>query len=247
MSTDLVTQRVSDLARAPREHDGQRVVTLADVDSLHGRKKGTARDTFRRVKRRLTEGRHFFRVERARGSNPLARGSGGDMVLVTEAGYLLLVKPLNDDVSWQVQERLVESYFRARDVARALDSSDAVVVSRTDLNRMHADAEQSARVQVRMARWLKQHVSQSARDLNRWRGIGSSARALALEDPDQVRIPGVEFRAVVADLSAHATPEARALDAPEDVDLVALLSNLVTQAVGSALPAALDRALARKG
>lgn len=33
-------------------------------------------------------------------------------VVVTELGYLLLTKPFNDDLAWQVQEQLVEAYFR---------------------------------------------------------------------------------------------------------------------------------------
>lgn len=240
MSADLVTRRVADLLRAPHEHDGQRVVTLAEVDRVHGRKKGTARSTFRRIKHRLTDGVHFFRVERASVSETRARGSGGDRVLLTERGYLLLVKPFNDDASWHVQERLVESYFRLRPVAQG----DEVLVSRADLNRLHAEAEDGARRQVRLLQWLKGHVSQGARDMGMWRRLGSSGRALALEDPEQVRIPGVEWRAVVADLSAS-IPEPRAVET--DADLPGLLAQLVGQAVAATLPAALDRALAARG
>ena len=164
------------------------------------------------------------------------------MVLLTERGYLLLVKPLNDDVSWQVQERLVESYFRLRAVARG----DEVLVSRAALEQAHRDAEQAARFTVRIARGLKAEVSAHARGLNAWKGLGPTAKSLAMEDPDQVRIPGVAFHAVVADLTAAASPAARASRANEDLDLPGLLAQLVGQAVAAALPGAVQRALATR-
>ncbi|MDU6416631.1 MAG: ORF6N domain-containing protein, partial [Mixta calida] len=36
----------------------------------------------------------------------------GDVTLVFEFGYLMLVKPFKDDLSWQVQRELVNAYFR---------------------------------------------------------------------------------------------------------------------------------------
>ncbi|KMV68684.1 toxin Bro [bacteria symbiont BFo2 of Frankliniella occidentalis] len=33
-------------------------------------------------------------------------------IVITEMGYLLLVKPFTDELSWQIQEQLVEAYFR---------------------------------------------------------------------------------------------------------------------------------------
>lgn len=37
------------------------------------------------------------------------------VTLFTEAGYLMLVKPFNDDLSWKVQRRLVNAYFKAKE------------------------------------------------------------------------------------------------------------------------------------
>lgn len=33
-------------------------------------------------------------------------------LVITEMGYLLLVKPFTDELSWQIQEQLIEAYFR---------------------------------------------------------------------------------------------------------------------------------------
>lgn len=98
------------------EYQGQRVVTFAMVDEAHQRPKGTASATFRRNRHRFIQGRHFFepssdviRRMSLQGvfPNKTARG-----VLITEMGYLLLVKPFQDDLSWLIQEELVNAYFR---------------------------------------------------------------------------------------------------------------------------------------
>lgn len=90
--------------------------TLAMMDQVHGRPEGTARRTFNANKERLVEGRHYFQV----GSDEIRRNNPGaipdalrrdDVVLLTERGYLVLVKSFTDDLAWQVQEQLVDGYF----------------------------------------------------------------------------------------------------------------------------------------
>ena len=44
-----------------------------------------------------------------RGGNP-----DNKMVLLTETGYLMLVKSFTDDLAWEVQRKLVKSYFRGQ-------------------------------------------------------------------------------------------------------------------------------------
>ena len=40
-----------------------------------------------------------------------------EVVLLTESGYLMAVKTFKDELSWSVQRRLVNTYFKAREVA----------------------------------------------------------------------------------------------------------------------------------
>lgn len=42
-------------------------------------------------------------------------GFHGDITLITESGYLMLVKSFTDDLAWDVQRQLVNSYFRNQD------------------------------------------------------------------------------------------------------------------------------------
>ncbi|MEJ5128183.1 ORF6N domain-containing protein [Comamonas sp. MYb21] len=103
------------------EYRGQRVATLAQIDEVHARPEGTARRTFNEHKHRLVEGEDFYEVT----ADEIRTQSLGDAfaprtakgILVTESGYLMLVKSFTDDLAWQVQRQLVTGYFRAQEVA----------------------------------------------------------------------------------------------------------------------------------
>ena len=43
-----------------------------------------------------------------------------DKVLITEQGYLMLVKSFTDDLAWKVQRELVNGYFRVRELVTDL-------------------------------------------------------------------------------------------------------------------------------
>ncbi|WP_234262560.1 ORF6N domain-containing protein [Klebsiella aerogenes] len=109
------------------EYQGERVVTFSMVDKVHQRPKDTARTAFKRNRRRFIDGEDYFIVQASQVNwditDDLDRGikhPGKKMnsyirskiTLLTESGYLLLVKSLNDDLAWQVQRQLVSAYFR---------------------------------------------------------------------------------------------------------------------------------------
>lgn len=110
-----------------REYAGQRVVTFKDIDTVHQRPTGTARNAFRRNKQRFEEGKHYFvlKTDEDIGENPNVRLTyirnivvpNRGITVLTERGYLMLVKAFTDDLSWQVQDRLVEVYFNAKEAA----------------------------------------------------------------------------------------------------------------------------------
>lgn len=103
-----------------KEYDGRRVVTLKDIDTVHGRPSGTAKRNFQKHKDRFIEGEDFFFVEQQNEIRTLgiSRPQGGtpeSVILLTETGYLMLVKSFTDDLAWQVQRALINSYFRQRE------------------------------------------------------------------------------------------------------------------------------------
>lgn len=102
-----------------KKYNGQRVVTFKDIDLVHNRADGTAGRNFRANRKHFIEGEDFFsitpndfqsdEIRRFGISSP----KGG--IVVTESGYLMLVKSFTDDLSWNVQRQLVKSYFRGKD------------------------------------------------------------------------------------------------------------------------------------
>ena len=97
-----------------KEYQGQRVVTMKEIDAVHQRPEGTAERNFRANEKRFIEGTDFFRVSKSqsdeiRGLEIPNRG----LTLITESGYLMLVKSFTDDLAWAVQRQLVNVYFRA--------------------------------------------------------------------------------------------------------------------------------------
>ncbi|HDR2790556.1 TPA: ORF6N domain-containing protein, partial [Enterobacter asburiae] len=96
------------------EYRGQRVVTLAMIDEVHQRPDGTAGRNFRENKSRLIEGEDYFElgsdeIRRHLPDGTFSKFAASGIVLV-ESGYLMLVKSFTDDLAWQVQRELVNSY-----------------------------------------------------------------------------------------------------------------------------------------
>lgn len=102
-----------------REYNGQRVVTFKDIDEVHQRPKGTAKRNFTRNKKHFIENEDYFVVTREDvGTNFVPTYGFNEKapsgILVTETGYLMLVKSLRDDLSWDVQRQLVKAYFKVK-------------------------------------------------------------------------------------------------------------------------------------
>lgn len=99
-----------------KEFQGQRVVTLRDVDNLHQRTSGTARRTFASQKKHFIEGEDYFVRNTYEAFAEYSIKAPNGLVLLTESGYLLLVKTFTDDLAWQVQRQLVKAYFKAKEL-----------------------------------------------------------------------------------------------------------------------------------
>lgn len=100
-----------------KEYKGQRVVTFKDIDAVHKRPEGTARKRFNDNKKNFIEHTDFFKItpsefRTAIGDMDLRQQN--DVTLITESGYLMLVKSFTDDLAWKVQRQLVGSYFHVR-------------------------------------------------------------------------------------------------------------------------------------
>lgn len=108
-------------APAVKVWNGQRVVTFKDIDEVHQRPKGTAQRNFKKNRKHFILNEDYFELTRKEfGANfvPNTEKMEGNpnlkVFLFTETGYLMLVKSFRDDLSWNVQRQLVNSYFKMK-------------------------------------------------------------------------------------------------------------------------------------
>lgn len=97
---------------AVKEFRGQRVVTFKDIDAVHERPEGTARKRFNDNKKHFILGEDYFVRNTDEAKKEFCITAPNGLVLMTEQGYLMLVKSFTDDLSWKVQRQLVSSYFK---------------------------------------------------------------------------------------------------------------------------------------
>lgn len=126
MATQHNTIEVGGVSLSPIEYRGQRVVTLAMIDKVHGRPKDTASRNFNKNRTRFLLAEDYFEIDQPGEIRRvgLAREDGstpGKVILITETGYLMLVKSFRDDLAWTVQRMLVKAYFKVRASAEALE------------------------------------------------------------------------------------------------------------------------------
>jgi|SRR5690625_268062 len=106
-----------------KEYKGQRVVTFSEIDDLHERPEYTASRNFGQNKKHFIEGEDYFRLsnKEIQSTNIVDYNSPKGLTLLTESGYLMLVKSFQDDLAWAVQRQLVKSYFREK--SNSLDTT----------------------------------------------------------------------------------------------------------------------------
>ena len=128
---------INDVELPIKEYQGQKVVTLKEVDAVHNRPEGTARRNFNTNKGHLIEGTDYFKIT----PNEFRTAFGGmdqrqsnDVTLLTESGYLMLVKSFNDNLAWTVQRQLVNTYFQTtpeqrRKAAKQTKSAEEIAIA----------------------------------------------------------------------------------------------------------------------
>ncbi|WP_164555210.1 ORF6N domain-containing protein [Paracoccus haematequi] len=143
---NLPVVQIADTQVQQIAYKGEPVVTFAMVDEIHQRADGTAGRNFRENRDRFDEGRDFIRISadeiRRHKIMEISSKAHGDVVLLTERGYLKLVKPMQDDRAWEVQGEMIDCYFKVKN-AEPLDRP----IMSTALSR-------EARLQFKQSLWL---------------------------------------------------------------------------------------------
>lgn len=99
-----------------KEYEGKRVITFKDIDAVHNRPEGTSRRNFNTNKKHFIEGEDYFVRNSYEAKNEFEIIAPNGLVLISESGYLMLAKSLTDDLSWDVQRKLVKDYFTVKEV-----------------------------------------------------------------------------------------------------------------------------------
>ena len=170
---ELQTQTITDcviintMPLAIKEYNNRRVVTFKDVDTLHQRPNGTARKRFNDNKSRFIEGEDYFKVcaseFRTRKIANISSKAQEDITLITESGYLMLVKSLTDDLAWKVQRELVNTYFRAKDMFTVFQTFSQTLLNKissleTEMADMKLALETQKPIQPNFWLW-KNHIA----------------------------------------------------------------------------------------
>lgn len=145
-----------------KEWKGQRVVTFKDVDDLHDRTMGAARKTFNSHRDQFVEGEDYFVLNTDEAFKHFGVKAPNGLILLTESGYLMVVKPFTDDLAWQVQRQLVKSYFKAK-AAIATTQEDILIYALQSQKEMKAEI-QRLRLVVDNEIFLTEHQKASVQD-----------------------------------------------------------------------------------
>lgn len=136
-----------------KEYKGQRAVTFKDIDMAHGRPEGTAHRNFKANRDYFIEEEDYFKVcadeIRLHKIMDISPKTHGDIILITESGYLMIVKSLTDKLSWSVQRELVKTYFRSREMLTYYnDALVKILANQEEMKKRQNDFEEYIRREI---------------------------------------------------------------------------------------------------
>lgn len=103
MNNEQSTVIINNTELLVKDYSNQRVITFKDIDLVHERPSGTARKRFNDNKKHFIEGEDFLKITPSefRTAFGIAMDSRqqNDITLITESGYLMLVKSFTDDLA----------------------------------------------------------------------------------------------------------------------------------------------------
>ncbi len=113
-----------------REYEGVRVVLGQDVAKVHQVQPESINKLFYRNKKHFVENVDYFKLRDKKAIYsicPYASKNVTKVNVYTESGYLMLVKTLTDDLSWQVQRLLVNNYFKVQEIKKVYAQKKPIV------------------------------------------------------------------------------------------------------------------------
>lgn len=117
--------KVNNYEMMVKEYNDQRVVTTKDIAKAHKKTVKAVNQQLERNKHRLIENEDYFVVSREKAKvtdcdleKYFNSNAQKEIYLFTETGYMMLVKTFSDNLSWEVQRQLVNTYFKMKDLSK---------------------------------------------------------------------------------------------------------------------------------
>ena len=111
----------------PKEYENQRVVTMWDISEIHKKDMNDIKQTFQRNRNRFILNEDYFCIkkdEKLKPQNVVFKElwdfapAMRELILLTEKGYFKIIKSFKDDLSWDIYEIMIESYFILKKVQK---------------------------------------------------------------------------------------------------------------------------------
>ncbi len=115
METSVI--KINDKELEIKEWNKERVISVYDISNLHNKEVRAITQQFKRNENKFKLGKDYYIINRKeilKSQTVILEKlppNLSELVLFTERGYLKLTKTFNDDLSWKIQDLLVESYF----------------------------------------------------------------------------------------------------------------------------------------
>ena len=109
-----------------KEYKKERVVTAWDIADVHEKQVYHVNEVFRNNIDKFQENRDYFKIsskEFLASFKTIQKipNNVKEIFLFTERGYLKLTKAFNDDLSWKIQDLLVDNYFKLKELKSSID------------------------------------------------------------------------------------------------------------------------------
>lgn len=180
-----------------KEFKEQRVITFEDIDRVHERIEGTAGKNFRNNKDRFIEGVDYFRISKDEVGENFSETYGFNIfapsgILITESGYLMLVKSLTDDLAWKVQRELVNNYFRSKQLVNTLNELSPQLQLLIQMELKQSELEKEVIETKEQIAVVKETIINDAEDWRDWANKRIAAIGGVLGDYRRPRIESYE-------------------------------------------------------
>jgi len=180
--------KINNVELGIKEHKKERVVTAWDIADVHEKQVYHVNEVFRNNIDKFQENKDYFKIsskEFLASFKTIQKipNNVKEIFLFTERGYLKLTKAFNDDLSWKVQDLLVDSYFKLKELKTSIDKDKRLEIMEKNAN-------------VRMAKMLKSLIPFSKSE--RYKEILVSEATKVLTGRELIPPPEVEAKTITA-------------------------------------------------